>query len=594
VRERLSYLRPELPALLAGAALLPFVLLAHGFLPGLVNDGPWNYLLEGDMRCLNEMGTEALRSWCNWYGLPEGYAFMSGGPIVWFGWALMYVTGMGSYAAYLITAAVFDALALAGGYGLMRLLGAGRVIALGTAAAYLISPTVIGMNNFGGTFTGFALLPAYAFADVVTMRALARGDRRLVAAAAAGYVAVRTFALFLDGYSFVVSALLAALLWLAWLAREPVSVRRRLAGVATLAVGQLVAFALYKLYTPAFPDAPPIEIFRSIALDVVTLVAPTDMVWSADLLGLGSEHSDLWGDGTNSAFNYVGIACVALAFVAVVWRFRERYVVALAVAGLVALLLALGPSLKISEVRPALQAVSTNESYLMPEDVATADLPWGGLYTTVPGMEEMRAAYRWSGLTRLVLIVLAGLAIDRLARIRRRRLLAGVVAVVAVVEIAPNMPNQYDIHRANHREREALTAGVIGDLQASTERGERVFFLSPDASYNDYMVNYLAPTMEVRTFNAGGDKNSALARASWPETLTALSGPNPTPDHVRAALESGLDVVVAPYFDLRLATYAWPPPPADRGEAELAYAPILDDSRFEVARYPWFATIRLR
>jgi hypothetical protein len=589
VRDRLANVRPALPALLAGAAVLLLILLVHGFLPGLVNDGPWNYLLEGDMRCLDLMGTEALRSWCDWYGLPSGYAFMSSGPIVWLGWALVYTTGMSSYAAYLITAAAFDAVALTGGYALMRRLGAGRAVALGTAAVYLVSPTVVGMGNFGGTFTGFALLPAYAFADLAVMDALARGNRRVMAAAATGYGALRTFALFLDGYSFVVSALLAALLWLAWLLREPVSGRRRIAGLITFAGAQLVAFALFTLYTPAFPDAPPLEIFRAMALDVVTLVAPTDRIWGADVLGLASDHSDLWGDGTNAAFNYLGLVCVALAAATVVTRFRDRRVVAIALAGALALVLALGPSLKVAELRAA-----AGDAYLMPAGAATADLPWSGLYTAVPGMEEMRAAYRWSGLTRLALIVLAGLAVDRLARAPRRRLLTGAVALLAVAEIAPNLPLYHDIYRQNYRERAALDREIVPDLQAATERGERAFFLSPDASYNDYLVNYLAPTMEVRAFNAGGDKNAAFAQASWPPAVAALTRPDRTADDVETALQSGVGVVVAPYFDLRMATYAWPPTPAERAAAGRAYAPVLADPRFAVRRHRWFATIRLR
>jgi hypothetical protein len=591
-RERLP---TALSTLAAGIALLALVLLVHGFLPGLVNDGPWNYLLEGDMRCLREMGTEALSSWCNWYGIPRGYPFLSSGPIVWTGWALMYGTGMGSYPAFLITSAGFDAIALAGGYGLMRMLGAGRAVALGTATAYLIAPTTVGMGAFGGTFTGFALLPAYALADLAAMRAVAKGGGRLVAAAIAGYALVRTFALFLDGYSFVVSALLSTLLWLQWLVREPVDGRRRALGAATLIGSNLVAFVLYTLYTPDFHAANPLEIFRSMGLDVTTLVLPTNWLWGPDVVGATRDYAGLWGDGSNAAFNYVGIACVALAVLAVLTRFRERHVAAFAAAGLIALVLALGPSLKIGETRPVPAGIPTYESYLMPAGTAAIDFPWDGLFTGLPGLEDMRAVYRWSGLVRLALIVLAGLAIDRLARTPRRRVLAGVLAAVAVAEIAPNVPRLLDGYRAHYENRAELNADVVRDLERATERGERAFFLSTDGSYIDYLANYLAPTMEVRAFNAGGDKNSALAQAAWPAPVVVMANPARTPDDVLNALTSGgVGVVIAPYFHLRGATYAWPPGDAERTAAQRAFAPILEDPRFDVERYPWFATVRLR
>jgi hypothetical protein len=595
-RHSLAARRPRaaLPVLLAGVPVLALVLLVHGLLPGLVNDGSWNYLLEGDMRCLENMGLEALSSWCNWYGMPLGYPFLSSGPIVWIGWALMYGTGMGSYPAYLLSVGAFHAIALAGGYGLMRCLGAGRTVSLGASAVYLIAPTVVGMAGFGGTFTGYALLPAYALVDVVAMRFVGGGDRRLLAAALAGYAAVKTGALFMDGYSFVVSGLLSSALWLQWAIREPLPLPRRALGIATLLSGHLVAYALYTLYTPSYSSPMPLEFMRSMGLDVLTLVQPTSVLWSADALSLATDHTDLWGDGSNATYNYVGFACLVLAGAALVTRFRERHVAALAAAGAIALVLALGPSLKVGEVRPVPAGMPTFESYLMPEGTAAADFPWGGLFTDLPGVEEMRAAYRWNGLARLALIFLAALAIDRLARQPRRRLLAGGLAALAVIEIAPNVPRLYDGYRANHQHRAEFNRDVMPDLQATTERGERVFFLSPDGSYADYLANYMAPTMEVRALNAGGDKNSALAQASWPDSVKVMANPARTPDQVHTALLSGgVGVVVAPYFHLRWATYSWPPASQERDAAQRTFAPILDDPRFEVRRYPWFATLRL-
>ncbi|MGH2945590.1 MAG: hypothetical protein ACRDPC_04905 [Solirubrobacteraceae bacterium] len=583
-----------LPVLLAGVPVLAVVLLVHGLLPGLVNDGSWNYLLEGDMRCLRNMGLEALSSWCNWYGMPLGYPFLNSGPIVWLGWALMYGTGMGSYPAYLLSVGAFHAIALAGGYGLMRCLRAGRAVALAASAAYLIAPTVVGMAGFGGTFTGYALLPAYALADLVAMQLIGRGDRRLIAAALIGYAAVKTGALFMDGYSFVVSGLLSTALWLQWAIREPLPVPRRALGIATLLSGHLAAFALYSLYTPSYSSPMPLDFMRSMGLDVVTLVQPTSLVWAPDALGLATEHTDLWGDGSNATYNYVGFACLVLAGAALVTRFRERHVAALAAAGAIALVLSLGPSLKIDDVRPTPAGMPTFESYLMPAGAAAVDFPWGGLFTDLPGVEEMRAAYRWNGLARLALIFLAALAIDRLARQPRRRVLAGVLAAVAVIEIAPNVPRLYDGYRDNYEDRAAFNRDVTPDLLATTERGERVFFLSPDGSYADYLANYMAPTMEVRALNAGGDKNSALAQASWPPEVAVMANPARTPDDVHAALSSGsVGVVVAPYFHLRWSTYSWPPAPQEREATRRTLTPILEDPRFEVRRYPWFATVRL-
>jgi hypothetical protein len=579
---------------LAGIPVLAVVLVAHGWLPGLVNAGPWDYLLEGDMRCVRGMGRDALSEWCNSYGVPSGYPFLTSGPFVLLGVGLMYVTGMASYPAYLIAGATFDAIALAGGYGLMRMLGSGRAVAMGTAAAYLIAPTTVGLHVFGGTFIGFALLPAYVLADLYAMNLFSRVRGTALLATACGYSALKTGALFMDGYSFVASGLLSTVLWVWWATREVLPVKRRLAGVAMMAVGHLVAVAIYSLYTPEVVSSVPLDFFRSMALDVTTLVQPTDHIWAADILGTTWDHADLWGDGTNSHYNYVGIVAVGLAIIALLTRFREPYVLALAVAGAVALVLSLGPSLKLNDVRPPLEGALSYESYLMPSGSATADLPWNGIFTAVPGIDDMRAVYRWSGVTRLVLVVLAGLALDRLLR-RRRRVLAAVLAVALIAELAPNVPALWSGWRDNHAQRDALTDALIGDLDEATSEYERAFFLSPDRVYVDYLVNYLAPTVGIRTYNAGGDKNAALAAGAWPPEIHQLTVAHPGPAEVGTALAGGnVDVVIAPYFNLRLAAWAWPPPATDRDAAREAFAPILRDPRFSVRRYEWFATIRAR
>src|SRR5947208_1534138 len=83
---------------------------------------------------------------------------------------------------------------------------------------------------------------------------------------------------------------------------------------AAVALGaQVVAVAVYRWYAPPIAGPDPIGAFRSMGLDLTTLVAPTQYVWGADLLGRASDHTQLWGDGTNSTYNYVGVLCAVLA-----------------------------------------------------------------------------------------------------------------------------------------------------------------------------------------------------------------------------------------------------------------------------------------
>jgi hypothetical protein len=236
------------------------VLTVHGYLPGRLNTGVWDFLLEGDMRCLANMGPGALTS-CHAVGHPVGYPFLSSGPIVFLGSGLMWSTGIGSYAAYVISSLVFDALALAGAYGLMRMFGVGPMVALAGAVTYLICTTVVGLGGLGGTFTGITLLPALALVDLLIMRIVERGHTKAVAAAAVAYTAARTFILFMDGYAFTLSGLIAAMLWLSWLTRRslPLSTRLRGGGIAILA--QIAAVALYRWHARSLAGPDPIGVF---------------------------------------------------------------------------------------------------------------------------------------------------------------------------------------------------------------------------------------------------------------------------------------------------------------------------------------------
>ena len=97
----------------------------------------------------------------------------------------------------------------------------------------------------------------------------------------------------------------------------------------------------------------------------------------------------------------------------------------------------------------------------MPEGVATADLPWDGLFTAVPGINSMRATYRWYGVTRFAVVVLAGLAVTQLLPLGGRwRWIASCWQHCAVIELAPNLPLYRQLHDARHEDSVAFSNEV--------------------------------------------------------------------------------------------------------------------------------------
>ena len=74
-----------------------------------------------------------------------------------------------------------------------------------------------------------------------------------------------------------------------------------------------------------------------------------------------------------------------------------------------------------------------------------------------------------------------------------------------------------------------------------------------------------------------------------------MYGPGVAPPAVSRALGSGkVDVVIAPFFNMRINSAQWPPAPEVQAAAQAAFAPLLATRGLQIERTRWFATIRLR
>lgn len=593
----------------AFALALLVVLAGHGLLPGLVPDNPATYTLAGSIRCLYDAGLGALTGYCQAMGYPLGFPIPTGLPVSYLGAALMTLPGLGSYGASQAAQGLVDGLALAAGYGLARRLGASRPAALAAAALFLISPTVVGLRGFGGTFNGFVLLPAYALVDMALAERLLRPATWWTRGALlAGYAGVRTWALFMDGYSFVVSAALGGALWLWWGVRRTRSAGARVTGAAAVVGGNGLAFLAYQAYVPGGStyEPSPLAAFRAMGLDLATALRPGTDLLLARVPGLGRDFADLWGDGTNAAWNFLGLASLLLAGTWAVRMRRRPWVAPLVLAGAGAFVLALGPSLKWSAEKPASATgwPVPPAAYAMPERAAVVPLPTAWAYEQVPGLSLMRASYRWVALTRLVVVLGAVLMLDDLARRsrgrRRRALAVAALGAIVVVETMPDPSRLLAEYRANALDLARFRGQVLADLQAATRPGDRVVFAQGG---NPYLVNYLAPEAGLRAYNVGGDKNGALSARRWPREVPALLRAPDSPAAARAALGSGqVDALVLPTFSLRWDAYDWPPDGraaagpgvVDRAAVDRLAGALEVDPGLVVRRYAWLTVVSRR
>ncbi len=546
-RRRLRVPGPRTVVFWAVAVLCWLVVLAaHGFVPGS-SQVPLEALFgTGAIQCLHDQGIASLWTWCMSLGLPIGAPRLTGLPQVYTGWLIGSLPGVDSWAAHQLSQALFDTVGFVGAYLLLRRWGVAWGIALPAVVAYLLAPNVIVLNGFPYTMIGFLLLPAFA---LLVLRTLDRFQRRRPAGAVVAAALGSLVLVFTDGYAFFGGALTAAVLACGWSWR-----RRRDAGWAAALPGLLTWAAclagsalLYAAWVPsdAYSTDVPLEYFGLLAVDVVTLLVPSALFAWPQLLGVDPPRLETWGIRDTLPTSYLGYVVLGLAVVLVVLGRRRRATAraelfTLGVAGLVALVLSLGPTLKVGQLEPGLAA-------------SLVDLPTRWVYENVPGISEMRATNRWLIVTRLACIALAAAGLDLLWRRVRAASVPGRVAVVvlgvlAVVEIAPN---PWAIVRERERSIEKVVEirdGVVAEADALLEEGETVLVLP---SVNDFLAMYLVPMARVESYNVGGDKNYYLAVDRWPEDVR-LARDNYGPlgaGHLCNALDGSVDAIVLPYTD---------------------------------------------
>ncbi len=368
----------------------------------------------------------------------------------------------------------------------------------------------------------------------------------------------------------------------------------------------VVAYGLYSKYLGVEAFTPmPTDFFRGQGIDLFALAAPSSAIWL--FARLGWHHtltaSEAYSDGHNLTDVYIGwiFIVMALAGVAIAWRRRisNRVLVGLVVGGAVAFLLALGPSLKIADFRSAVNrpgGLPAGADYTMRSDEATITTGLAWVYTHVPGINTMRALYRWELLVRLALIALVLVSLTWMAAHGWRWVVLLVVALLTL-ETLPSFASARERTARADATVEAFTADVVAPLKEFLEPGERVLLVNPapgGSGANSYLSNWICPMLEVSCYNAGGDKGIELARKSQPAAaVAAMASSEGLAANVAELFRSdAVDAVVLVNFDMRANAYYWPTAEGARLTSLAAASSIVGSGEYEVAVTPWAIVLR--
>lgn len=560
---------------------ISFVLAVNGALPFLTSPtlGQAVWTSGFSQSFLNE-GLSTIYS--HNIGIPEpaAIAFGLAGAFV---TAVFMAVGLHAADAYSAMIAFWLIVAFLSAFKLARFVLVPPNLAVLSALAWCTMPMVWNHAGYSMVSTGIALLPLYLlaalwlFSRTHTVESLACSDFLKLFLF---YLAVCLLAVFMDGYTFMMFASGASIIaiWSFFNVTAPLKQYGYRLFIHILSFG--LAYLLYALYLgkPQF-EASPIDFFRGWGVDIAFWLIPSAGVhWIPDLLGLSNLRSDnqFFGDSsvwvTTFALPLI-IGALTITFISK----KTRLMLPLTLITLVGFYMALGPSFKFNSVKPA----EYTDGPLMEAQYAVAPTGTAVLSKHLPGFKNMRASYRWQALGVLGAWALIVLAMSRGQR-KSLIVLASVTLGFVIILNLPNLPNKF-VRDINHRTMFFdIDDNLVADLKNEVFQGEKVLFLP---WRNDFLVNYLAAKLDIRTYNIGGDKNLMEARRHWPGLLQQFQMAKIDQDFAeRVSLvlaRKEADVVILPYIDMLWAAHAWP--------AKLEYKEALESVEQELRLYDWLA-----
>lgn len=510
---------------------------------------------------------------------------------------LLIASGLHPVDAYAATAALWLSVSLLSAWCLGLQLGVRPWLSVAAALLWISMPVIWAHAGYSMLSIGIALLPLYFLA---TYRVIGLNSGEALGGrigTACLFLAICIIAVFMDGYSFMMfvvgSIILAAYVFV----RMPQSRRHLLTfGFPLFAAGWILAYLLYAAYLGRLEFSPnSLKFLRGWGADVLFFVVPTKGIyWFWDAVGWSVARSDR--DFFGDASVWTTTFCLPLVLAgAIAWfltRSRNALATGFLLVALFGLYMSLGPSLKIASVRPEAMAQANSLPRSMPEKFAVAPTGSGWLSAYAPGFKNMRAAYRWIALAvfgfwALLLLLLAQIDSPR----ARAWSLAGMALLILF-----NLPQPARIasYAANRSMFFAIDRDLVDDMRGALRGGEEVAFLP---YRNDFLVNYLAARLKLRTYNIGGDKNLEAARASWPPTMAEFQRGKIDPGFANRVVSlltrQEADAVVLPYIDMLRAAHSWPAPLTFEQEMEPVLLELAASNLVTVERRKYYSVVRL-
>lgn len=490
--------------------------------------------------------------------------------------------GLSAPDAYAASFALWLTVAFGGAYKLTRRLGGEALMSLASATIWCTMQVVWYHHGYSMLALGIALLPFYFYSSVRVL------DRPTSLLNFILFLGACLISVFMDGYTYMMFAVATGFaLLFSLFQRRNNDIINVLCKFGSVGLGLLTSYVLYAFYIGQTEfDPAPLDFFRGWGANLeFFIVATKGFLFLPDLIGLSDARTarEYFGDSSVFRSTFSAAIIIAAIYGAATGRDDRKTMILFGVIALFGFYMALGPSVKFLTYRPE------GMGQLMPESYGWFSTGSAVLSEHLPGFKSMRASYRWAALGVFGCWAILAVVLSSKLRSAKQKLI--VILAVAVFNIpALGVFRGYYDARADISSRYAL----VHELNSLVEKGEKIAFLP---YRNDFLVNYLASETGITTYNIGGDKNLAIAREYWPDTIKRFTQDEIDPDfisNVRTVLENeDADAVVLPYLDLLWAAHSGAVKYVYKDELSDIAAKLDADPRLYASYSDHFAVIRL-
>ena len=512
---------------------------------------------------------------------------------------LLIAAGLHPADAYSLMAAMWLTLAFFGAWRFGLHFGLSSPLATFGAIFWMSMPIIWAHAYYSMLSLGIALFPFYFWHAMRIFEHPIESNAEKIKRAGF-YLGACVVAVFMDGYTFVMFAVGSTILSVCIFLRQTVLRRHFFYFTFPIHIFSFaVAYLLYVWYVGRLQfDPPSLNFFRSFGVDLSFLAIPTrGILWLWDTIGFSVPRTDItfFGDGSVWITTFC-MPLIILGFVAW-WKTRShmRLSNAFLLLALFGFYMALGPSLKLNTTKPErMQQDSPGQSsaLMLSEDLSVVPTGNAWLYENVPGLNNMRAVYRWSALGVFGFWVLLLIWLKESNG-------SGKVVVLTTMGILllsnlPHVERKWVEDKKNHDKFKRIDHDLVTDMEKTLRKGELVAFLPYG---NDFLVNYVASRINIRTYNIGGDKNLVIASQYWPQAMRNY-GMNRIDSDLSEIVLSLLsarkaDAIVLPYIDMLKAAYNWPVPLKYKGDLGSVIDTLMDSGRVIIDKRSHYSVVRL-